>query len=172
MYVDASEMCNDLAFNLAATGSTVTRTWAIKITQYDCNYDNLAPDGCTQYFWGQTKDIVKTYNFDSGAHLASQDQNICVRRERNTCQICWATTAEGDFETSSGMTGATGLALAKAHCCSYGTAFSKTATGYDCAKIPAPSKAAGTSFPAGAYGFCGGELGTAGAIVAATVCCK
>ena len=51
----------------------------MQITQYDCNYDNLAPDGCTQYFWGQTNDIVKTYNFDAGAHLANQNQNICVR---------------------------------------------------------------------------------------------
>ena len=30
MYVDASDMCNDLAFNLAATGSTVSRSWTIK----------------------------------------------------------------------------------------------------------------------------------------------
>ena len=101
VYVDASDMCNDLGFNLGSTGSTVTRSWTIKITQYDCNYDNLAPDGCTQYFWGQTTDTVQTYNFDSGAHLASQNQNICVRRERGTCQICWATTAEGDFEIST-----------------------------------------------------------------------
>ena len=41
--------------------------------------DNLAPDGCTQYFFGSTTDLVKTYNFDGGQHLASQDQNICVR---------------------------------------------------------------------------------------------
>ena len=39
----------------------------------------MAPDGCTQYFWGQTTDTVKTYNFSGGQHLASQDQNICVR---------------------------------------------------------------------------------------------
>ena len=31
------------------------------------------------------------------------------RRERGTCQICWSTTAEGDFELTGGMTGATGL---------------------------------------------------------------
>ena len=40
----------------------------------------MAPDGCTQYFFGQTTDIVKTYNFSGGQHLASQDQNICVRQ--------------------------------------------------------------------------------------------
>ena len=31
------------------------------------------------------------------------------RRERGTCQICWSTTAEGDFELTGGKTGATGL---------------------------------------------------------------
>ena len=34
---------------------------------------------------------------------------IIFRRERGTCQICWATTAEGDFELTGGMTAATGL---------------------------------------------------------------
>ena len=58
------------------------------------------------------------------------------------------------------------------YCCSYGTKYTKTATGYDCAIIPGPLKTGGTTFKTGAYGFCGGELGTAGTIVAATVCCK
>ena len=99
MYVDSADVCNDLGFNIGAGTSTVTRSWTIKvwirillknlwftdkisyfqITQYDCNYDNLAPDGCHQYFYGETSDLVKTYNFDGGQHLASQDQNICIR---------------------------------------------------------------------------------------------
>ena len=173
VYVDASDMCNDLGFNLGSTGSTVTRSWTIKITQYDCNYDNLAPDGCTQYFWGQTTDTVQTYNFDSGAHLASQNQNICIRRERGTCQICWATTAEGDFEVSTAMTGAAGTIKVASGCCGYKNDGMLT-SGWDCVKIPTPSKAPGTTLGVvGAYGFCGGELGTiAGSIAAATVCSK
>ena len=51
----------------------------LQIMQYDCNYDNLAPEGCTQYFFGVTTDLVKTYNFSGGHHLANQDQLICVR---------------------------------------------------------------------------------------------
>ena len=62
-----------------------------------------------------TTDLVKTYNFDGGQHLASQNQKICIRRERGFCQICWATTAEGDFETSGGNTGAAGVAWHKAY---------------------------------------------------------
>ena len=52
-----------------------------QITQYDCNYNNLAPDGCTQYYWGATSDVVRTYNFGNtpGRHLADQNQNICIR---------------------------------------------------------------------------------------------
>ena len=65
-----------------------------------------------------------------------------------------------------------GVGFQKAFCCSYGSAYTKTATGYDCALIPGPLKNGGTTFPNGAYGFCGGELGTAGSIAAATVCCK
>eukprot|EP00095_Tigriopus_kingsejongensis_P011400 maker-scaffold68_size422247-snap-gene-3.21 protein:Tk11400 transcript:maker-scaffold68_size422247-snap-gene-3.21-mRNA-1 annotation:"hypothetical protein GUITHDRAFT_74010" len=50
------------------------------ITQYSCDYENLAPKGCTQYFFDTDGvDTVQTYNFQGGAHLASQNQNICVR---------------------------------------------------------------------------------------------
>ena len=122
VYVDASDLCNELAFALgpstteemsrAGVLTAVTRSWNIKVrlnitiffshllilasllyfspinlfscnkvTQYDCDYNNLAPDGCTQYFWGATSDVVRTYNFqnDPARHLADQNQNICIR---------------------------------------------------------------------------------------------
>ena len=71
--VEASDLCNDLSFSLDPKSvSTVTRTWSIKvmiqnsfdigpnlnveqnidflqITQYKCNYENLAPSGCTEW---------------------------------------------------------------------------------------------------------------------------
>ncbi len=52
---------------------------APQVTQYNCDYDNLAPQGCTQYFFGSDTGILKTYNFDGGLHLANQDQAICIR---------------------------------------------------------------------------------------------
>ena len=58
---------------------TVWKTILIQITQYSCDYNNLAPEGCTQYFYGSTTGSVKTYNFDGGQQLADQNQNICVR---------------------------------------------------------------------------------------------
>ena len=74
-----------------------------------------------------------------------------------------------------------GVAKFNSHCCGYGTKATNTATGYDCALIPSathgPSIATksgkSSSKVNGAYGFCGGELGTASAsIVAKTICCE
>ena len=84
------------------------------MTQYSCDYNNLAPEGCTQYFFGdqQTTAVVKTFNFDGGSHLADQNQNICVRRERGICKVCWSPTATGDFAVS-GMTMKTTASMEK-----------------------------------------------------------
>lgn len=82
MYVDASSSCNQLAFQLGATAATTAaRSWSIKVTQYSCNFPNLAPTGCDQYFFGANTNMVRTFNYNAGTgyHLANQDQNICVR---------------------------------------------------------------------------------------------
>ena len=67
-----------------------------------------------------------------------------------------------------------GKAFIKGYCCSYNTDCGKTATGFDCALIPSPSKLAdGASLAIAFEGFCGGELSTiANSIDAKTVCCK
>ena len=59
-----------------------------QITQYSCTFSNLAPEGCTQYYYGSTTGSVNSFNYQSGngAHLANQDQTICVRTEANTCR--------------------------------------------------------------------------------------
>ena len=52
-----------------------------QVTQYSCNYDNLAPQGCTQYYFGPDTDTVRSFNYNNGngKHLANQDQQICIR---------------------------------------------------------------------------------------------
>ncbi len=50
----------------------------MQVTQFACDFNNLAPSGCTQYFYGATTGTVKTFNFGK-EHLANQNQNICVR---------------------------------------------------------------------------------------------
>ena len=57
--------------------------WTIAVTQYECTYNNLAPQGCTQWYFGSSTGLIKTYNYQSGAgsglQLANQRQNICIR---------------------------------------------------------------------------------------------
>ncbi len=116
VYLDASDACNMLCFQLGNTANGVnsleTRSWNIKATQFSCDFDNLAPDGCTQYFFGSLTDVVQTFNFNSGRgeHLADQDQSVCVRRERSYCRICWTPMQTDDFAVS-GIRGISGVLI-------------------------------------------------------------
>ena len=46
---------------------------------------------------------LQTFNFAGGQHLANQRQQICVRRERGQCKICWTTAMDTDFVVSGEM---------------------------------------------------------------------
>ncbi len=74
----------------------------IQVTQYSCQYTNLAPRGCTQYFFDSTANNIQTFNYNNGNghHLAQQDQAICIRRERGNCRICYYAVAQTDFQTA------------------------------------------------------------------------
>lgn len=93
MYIDASDLCNQITFNLDLLKTTVTREWQIKVTQYDETQNNrfLAPPGCLQWNTG-TIGTVQNFNFkdSSSTHLSSQMYSICWRRERGYCAICFA----------------------------------------------------------------------------------
>lgn len=106
VYVDASRGdCNDLVFQLGGDpvdADAINRRWNIKVTQYSCDFDNLAPSGCDQYFFGSSTGLVQTFNFDGGRHLADQNQVVCVRRERGECRICWFAPMLTDFQFSDG----------------------------------------------------------------------
>ena len=56
VYFDASPQCNSLDFSFAnaavLVGTVASRAWNIKVTQYSCDYINLAPSGCDQWFFG------------------------------------------------------------------------------------------------------------------------
>merc|ERR1712223_620763 len=103
MYVDMGENCIDLTFQLGTSSSNPT--WNIRVTQYDMNYDNLAPFGCTQYFWKEDSDsdgkgTFTSYNYGGGYHLANQKQVICIRREEDKKKICYSTASAYDFAIS------------------------------------------------------------------------
>jgi len=116
MYIDASDSCNTLTFQIGDV--TFTRQWNIKVTQYAMDFPNKAPKGCLQYhFAGDGNDdgdldptIIRSFNWNggNGRHLANQDYNICVRRESSIRRICYsqdATTFLNDFLISTGVVG-------------------------------------------------------------------
>ncbi|XP_059097284.1 uncharacterized protein LOC131891672 [Tigriopus californicus] len=129
MYVDSTSACNELVFQLGS--NSAVRQWSIKVTQYSCGYPNLAPDGCTQYFFGSNADTIQTYNFAGGQHLANQDQNICIRRERGNCRICYSADLPTDFMTSGKELKAIGK---PSECCAYGA--TGAGSQFDCLIIP------------------------------------
>merc|ERR1739844_253497 len=99
MYIDASTDCNNLEFVFGQTAVGVTtlatRSITIKASQLACGDSNLAPSGCSQYYWGTGgASTIKSFGYDgSTSHLAEQAQTICVRRESGNCQICWYAAA-------------------------------------------------------------------------------
>ena len=108
MYVDMGADCVDLTFQLGTGTRTVADPqWTIRVTQYDSGFTNLAPFGCTQYFWKQDSDTdgkgsIKSFNWQggSGYHLADQKQVICIRREDDMKKICYGVSSADDFSIS------------------------------------------------------------------------
>ena len=101
VYVEVNNCdCNVLSMNIGTAAGT--RSWNIKVTQYDCTFENLAPDGCNKYFFGAAAHLLQTYNFAGNLHLANQRDKFCIRRERNNCQICYTTMINTDFQVSNG----------------------------------------------------------------------
>jgi hypothetical protein len=47
--------------------------------EMDGPFSNLAPTGCTQWFYGEVEGQIQSFNFNGGQHLANQNQNICIR---------------------------------------------------------------------------------------------
>jgi len=178
VYFDASDNCHDLDFalgqNPVGLASAANRQWNIKISQYSCNYENLAPSGCNQWFFGAgATNYVKTYNYDGGRHLADQRQTICVRRESGNCRVCWSADALTDVGLSKDTNIAKGVVKGE-ECCAYGTDGKghDNKGGYDCVMIPGAVKADDdTTLP---QSVCGTKLGlvTATANTASKTICS
>lgn len=152
--------------------SIATRSWSIKIQQYSCDYGNLAPTGCDQYFYGvDGMNHVYSYNYAGSRHIADQKQTICVRREANKCRICWSATA-ADFELS-GDTDFSKGAVKGSICCAHGSKGSGINNGgaYDCVMIPGARSTKSGIKPAS---ICGGKKGlvTSTSTTTKTICCK
>jgi len=96
MWVPASDMCNTINIDID-TGTTTTRTWKIKVTQYECGNMMMPVENCLQYHTARTGTIA-SFNWDISAtavedtqvHLSSQYYDICIRRERSYCSVCYS----------------------------------------------------------------------------------
>jgi len=151
VYFEASDSCNNLNFQLGNVAQGIpnipTRSWSMKVTQYSCDYENLAPVGCDQWHFGSGgTNFVQTFNYQSGLgtgrHLNNQHQNICVRREAGMCRICWSANEVDDV----GVTGqVAGKGVIKgSSCCAYksdGVGPGAMKGGGDCVLIPGAQKA-------------------------------
>ena len=157
--MDASADCNSLTFTLSETSSVLSgRSWTVRVTQYDAGFENLAPAGCTQYFYDEedADGFISSYNYNGGRHLADQNQVICIRREENKSKICYSVTDPTDIAIS-GKTGA-GNAAASPNCGGYNDA--GTLSYADALLIPSAT-AAGSAV--GVSNFCGQGNGFVGA---------
>ena len=144
MFVPASDICNDINMDIDTGTTTTTRSWQIKVTQFECG-DLMAPSqDCLQYLTAQ-EGTIATFNWDTSTttvastqvHLSNQKYSICIRRARGQCSVCF----------SPEVTSSTNAIAA-----SYGVGSSsdgpaqKATTGSDCTGITTQPGPAGAGF--------------------------
>merc|ERR1712117_1005303 len=108
MWVPASDMCNTINIDIDTGTTTTTRKWQIKVTQYECGNMMMPVNNCLQYHTAMTGTIA-SFNWDTRAtalaaaqvHLSSQYYDICIRRERSYCSVCYDTAFHSTTAASS-----------------------------------------------------------------------
>ena len=104
MYVDASDQCNTLTFNIDQLSTATTRKWYLEITQLAKELNQDSVHSCLQYHTG-TSGMFANFNYDTSVttntvpsatapgtntHLSMQDYDICFRREEGYCKLCFS----------------------------------------------------------------------------------
>merc|ERR1711970_152591 len=97
IYVPASDACNTINIDIDTGTTSTTRKWQIKTTQYECSNMRAPELDCLQYFTASSGTIA-TFNWDTSAstvadsqvHLSSQYYDVCFRRARSKCSICFS----------------------------------------------------------------------------------
>merc|ERR1712203_1067090 len=133
MFVPASSQCNQINIDIDTGSTTTTRLWQIKVTQYECG-NLMAPEqDCLQYLTASSGTFA-SFNWDTSSstvteasqfHLSSQSYDICIRRARSYCSICYSpqvfstttgTASSYGLSASGDPTGAAAIAAAGALC--------------------------------------------------------
>ena len=97
MYVPASTSCNIITIDINTASTTTTRKWQMKVTQYECGNMMMPDNNCLQYHTASSGTIA-SFNWDTSAttvaatqyHLSSQNYDICIRRARGYCSVCFS----------------------------------------------------------------------------------
>jgi len=97
VYIDSGRASTaaTLKFTLA---SSLSNTWRIKVTQIECWSPVKAPQGCLQYFYGDNRHTVTSFNWDgtsscsTGCLSDEQSYSICFRPEKGMCGMMWSQT--------------------------------------------------------------------------------
>merc|ERR1711899_470905 len=122
MFVPASPQCNQINIDIDTGTTTTTRKWQIKVTQYECG-NMMAPEqDCLQYLTA-TSGTIASFNWDTSSSTASQTQyhDICIRRARSYCSICYSpqiysATAAISFGVSAGSVATPQTAAVGSYC--------------------------------------------------------
>jgi len=107
LFVDSNGV-NCVSVHFVFGSDSVTRSYDIKVLQYDRRNEMGGPQGCLQYFSG-TSGTFTTFNYVdttiSSSHLNNQDYDICIRRGADMCVVCYSATTGGTATTIAGSFG-------------------------------------------------------------------
>merc|ERR1712012_46336 len=168
MWLTASDQCNQINIDIDTGSTSTTRKWQIKVTQYECG-NLMAPEqDCLQSHTSATGTIA-SFAFDTTQsttvaatqyHLSNQYYDICIRRARGYCSLCFSpeitsttTTNSASFGISAGSVAAIQTAASGSHCTGVTTISSTAASnvGYgDYLEIVRLQDGTGSSTAAGA----------------------
>jgi len=183
MWVDASSKCNTINIQLD-TGTSTTRKWQFTVKQYACGSLNAPQEDCLQYYTASSGTFA-SFNFDtssttvstSSTHLQSQYYNICFRRTRSKCSVCFSPQIVGAAAavTSFGIS-ASGAAAAFSSAvdtlCEMSAAITQGPALSDWVSVVNLQPSTGTTGTVGRQKICGQLFNAAPAttITAATAC--
>jgi hypothetical protein len=108
VYIDSgrAETAATLKFTLATAASN---TWRIKVTQIECWNPSRAPEDCLQYYYGNTRHTITSFNWDgtdacsTGCMSTDQEYSVCIRPEKGMCTTAFSQTAVADTLESFGL---------------------------------------------------------------------
>merc|ERR1712183_445209 len=101
MWVPASDSCVTINMDIDTASTGTARSWNIKVSQYECGNLRAPEENCLQYHTA-TEGTIASFNYDTSKtsnlktelytqyHLADQYYDICIRRARGYCAVCYS----------------------------------------------------------------------------------